>query len=160
MTHERLEVAAAADAPAITTLLNEAYRPVESFFHRGPRTTVEVVLDRIGRGFFLVRRTPPGSAIGACVYVEPRADDAYLGMLAVAPAVQRGGTGAALVAGAESFLRERGVRRVQLDVISLRADTLLPFYERLGYRVCGQRPFEDPLLTQPCHLVLLEKPLG
>lgn len=157
MTHEPLVIASAADAPAITALLNEAYRPVESFFHRGPRTTVEVVRERIGRGFFLVRRA--GEAIGACVYVEPRGESAYLGMLAVAPGAQRGGTGAALVGGAEQFLGARGVRRVELDVISLRADALQPFYERLGYRVCGQRPFDDPLLTQPCDLVLMEKAL-
>ncbi|MET0554862.1 MAG: GNAT family N-acetyltransferase [Vicinamibacteria bacterium] len=158
MTHEDLEVADGADAPALTALLNEAYRPVESFFHRGPRTTIEVVRERIGRGFFLARRA--GDAIGACVYVEPRGESAYLGMLAVAPGGQRGGTGAALVAGAERFLAARGVRRVELDVISLRADALRPFYERLGYRVCGQRPFEDPLLTRPCDLVLMEKTIG
>jgi ribosomal protein S18 acetylase RimI-like enzyme len=158
MTHEPLEVAADADAPALTDLLNEAYRPVESFFHRGPRTTVEVVRERIVRGFFLVRRAR--AAIGACVYVEPRGERAYLGMLAVAPGAQRGGTGAALVAGAERFLAARGVRRVELDVISLRADALQPFYERLGYRTCGRRPFEDPLLTQPCDLVLMEKTIG
>jgi len=159
MTHEPPEVATAEDAPAITALLNDAYRPVESFFHRGPRTTIEIVRERIGRGAFLLRRTD-GGAIGACVYVEPRGEDAYLGMLAVAPRAQRGGTGATLVGDAEKFLRARGVTRVQLDVISLRAEQLLPFYERLGYRVYGQRPFEDPLLTQPCDLVLLEKPLG
>jgi GNAT superfamily N-acetyltransferase len=158
MTHEPLEVATAADAPALTTLLNDAYRPVESFFHRGPRTTVEIVRERIGRGFFLVRRAH--GAIDACVYVEPRGESAYLGMLAVAPGGQRGGTGAALVGSAERFLAARGVRRVELDVISLRADALQPFYERLGYRVCGRRPFEDPLLTQPCDLVLMERSIG
>jgi ribosomal protein S18 acetylase RimI-like enzyme len=159
MTHEPPEVASAADAAAITALLNDAYRPVESFFHRGPRTTAEIVGERISRGAFLVRRTGEG-AIGACVYVEPSGRDAYLGMLAVAPSVQRGGTGAKLVGDAESFLRARGVTRVQLDVISLRAGQLLPFYERLGYRVCGQRPFDDPLLTRPCDLVLLEKTIA
>jgi ribosomal protein S18 acetylase RimI-like enzyme len=158
MTHEPPEVATAEDAPAIAAFLNEAYRPVESFFHRGPRTTVEVVRERIGRGFFLVRRA--GGGIGACVYVEPRGDSAYLGMLAVAPGGQRAGAGASLVGAAERFLAARGVRRVELDVISLRADSLQPFYERLGYRVCGRRPFEDPLLTRPCELVLMEKTVG
>lgn len=158
MTHEPLEVATADDAPALTALLNEAYRPVESSFHRGPRTTVEIVRERIGCGFFLVRRA--GGAIGACVYVEPRGESAYLGMLAVAPGAQRGGTGAALVGGAERFLAARGVRRVELDVISLRAAALQPFYERLGYSTCGQRPFDDPLLTRPCDLVLMEKTIG
>jgi GNAT superfamily N-acetyltransferase len=158
MTHEPLQVATTADAPALTALLNDAYRPVESFFHRGPRTTVEVVRERIGRGFFLLRRA--GDAIGACVYVEPKGESAYLGMLAVAPGAQRGGTGAALVAGAERFLAARGVKRIELDVISLRADALQPFYERLGYRACGRRPFDDPLLTQPCELVAMEKAIG
>jgi ribosomal protein S18 acetylase RimI-like enzyme len=80
-------------------------------------------------------------------------------MLAVAPATQRGGAGAALVGAAEAFLRARGVTRVRLDVISLRADRLQPFYERLGYGACGRRPFEDPLLTQACDLVSMEKRL-
>lgn len=158
MTHAPLEVATAADADAVTALLNEAYRPVESSFHRGPRTTVEVVSERIRRGSFLVARTAAG--VAACVYVEPRGTSAYLGMLAVAPAGQRSGTGARLVEEAERFLRDRGVTRVELDVLSLRADALQPFYERLGYRAYGRRPFEDPLLTRPCDLVLMEKAIG
>lgn len=158
MTHEPLQIATAADAPALTALLNEAYRPVESPFHRGPRTTVDVVSERLARGTFLVRRA--GGAVDACVYVEPRGDRAYLGMLAVAPGAQRGGTGGALVAAAERLLAGRGVTRVELDVISLRAEELVPYYERLGYRVTGRRPFEDPLLTQPCDLLLMEKAIG
>lgn len=52
--------------------------------------------------------------------------------LAVDPAVQRQGLGAALVGAAERWLRDRGVRKIQLMVRETNRG-VLDFYHRLGY---------------------------
>lgn len=150
------EAATNADAYALTDLLNEAYAAAEAFFHTGPRTTVEDVLVRLAGGTFLVSRSDAG--LDACVYVESDGTRGYLGMLAVSPRCQGAGLGPRMVGAGEAHLRERGVERLEIDVISLR-EPLFGFYERLGYRVTGRRPFEDPRLLRPCHLVVMEKSL-
>lgn len=152
-----LEPAMDGDAEGVTDVLNEAYRAAESWFHKGPRTTVGEVAARMARGTFLVHRTD--GAVDACVYVEPRGSDGYLGMLAVSPRRQGSGLGPALVAAGESHLRACGVRRLEIEVINLR-EPLFAFYGRLGYQVTGERPFEDPRLLQPCRLVVMEKSLA
>jgi ribosomal protein S18 acetylase RimI-like enzyme len=80
-------------------------------------------------------------------------------MLAVSPKRQGSGLGPALVAAGEAHLRARGVRRLEIEVINLR-EPLFAFYSRLGYEVTGERPFEDPRLLRPCHLVVMEKSLA
>jgi ribosomal protein S18 acetylase RimI-like enzyme len=152
-----LEAAGEADAGAVTEVVNAAYREAESFFHAGPRTTVDEVRARLGRGTFLVARGPEG--VDGCVYVESDGARGYLGMLAVSPRRQGSGLGPRLVQAGEAYLRQRGVALLAIDVISLRQE-LLGFYDRLGYRVTGTRPFEDPKLLLPCHLVVMEKSLG
>lgn len=152
-----LEPARPGDAEGVTTVVNDAYRAAESWFHEGPRTTVAEVTARMARGTFLVHRSE--GAVDACVYVEPRGSDGYLGMLAVSPRRQGSGLGLALVAAGEAHLRERGVRRLEIEVINLR-EPLFAFYGRLGYQVTGERPFEDPRLLQPCRLVVMEKSLA
>ena len=154
MTFER---AAAADGPALAELLNEAYLPAEAFLYDGPRTTVEEVSGRMAKGVFLVVRSAEG--LDGCVYIEPRGSRGYLGMLGVPPRRQGTGLGRELVRAGEAFLRERGVEVLEIDVVSLRTE-LFGFYERLGFRVVGERPFQEPRVKLPCHLVVMEKPLG
>ena len=151
------EAATAADAPALTDLLNEAYLPAEAFLYDGPRTSVEDVAARLAKGVFLLVRSTQG--LDGCVYVEPRGQRGYLGMLGVSPRRQGTGLGRELVHAGEALLRGRGVERLEIDVVSLRTE-LFGFYERLGFRVVGTRPFEEPRAKLPCHLVVMEKPLG
>ncbi len=61
----------------------------------------------------------------------------------------------------------RSARRAQLfgivvgRVISARAEQLLPFYLRLGYRETGTRPFPADLASKvPAHYILMSKPLA
>ena len=154
MTFER---AHGSDVPALADLLNEAYLPAEAFLYDGPRTTAEEVARRMAKGVFLVVRA--GGALDGCVYIEPTGERGYLGMLGVTPRRQGTGLGRDLVRAGEAFLRERGVSTLEIDVVSLRTE-LFGFYERLGFRVVGERPFEEPRVKLPCHLVVMEKPLG
>jgi hypothetical protein len=49
---------------------------------------------------------------------------------------------------------------MDLRVISPRAEQLLPFYLRLGYRETGTRPFPVDLASKvPAHYILMSKPL-
>jgi ribosomal protein S18 acetylase RimI-like enzyme len=151
------EIATTADVPALTDLLNEAYLPAEAFLYDGPRTTVNEVAARLARGVFLLVRSTQG--LDGCVYVEPRGQRGYLGMLGVAPRRQGTGLGRDLVRAGEALLRDRGVCLLEIDVVSARTE-LFGFYERLGFRTVGERPFEEPRVKLPCHLVVMEKPLG
>jgi ribosomal protein S18 acetylase RimI-like enzyme len=146
------------DAEAVTALVNEAYLPAESFLYDGERTDLDEIRARLGKGTFLLRRAA-GGRLEAGVYVESQGDRGYLGMLAVSPAAQGRGLGGSMVASAEAFLRARGVRRLEIEVVN-RRETLLAFYRRQGYRVTGQRPFEDPRLRLPCHFIVMEKSLA
>jgi GNAT superfamily N-acetyltransferase len=75
---------------------------------------------------------PVGGLTGVVVY-----DWLFIELLHV-PAELRGqGHGAALLARAESFARERGLVGVWLDTFSFQAR---PFYEKLGYTVFGTLP--------------------
>jgi ribosomal protein S18 acetylase RimI-like enzyme len=62
-------------------------------------------------------------------------------MLAVNPASQRGGTGQAMLEGAERFAAGRGTRVAAMTVIQQR-ETLIAWYERRGYNRTGEiEPF-------------------
>jgi ribosomal protein S18 acetylase RimI-like enzyme len=152
-----IDRAGAADLPALVDLLNEAYLPAEAFLYDGPRTTADEVAARMVKGVFLVVRSAGG--LDGCVYVEPRGERGYLGMLGVPPRRQGTGLGRELVRAGEAFVRARGVSTLEIDVVSRRTE-LFGFYERLGFRVVGERPFEEARIKLPCHLVVMEKPLG
>jgi hypothetical protein len=46
-----------------------------------------------------------------------------------------------------------------IKVVNLRTDLLLR-YERLGYAATGTEPYVHRPVLQPCHFVLMEKPLA
>jgi len=146
------------DADDIAALINEAYLPAEGFLYDGPRISIEEVRARLSSGSFLLRATPIGSLEG-CVYLEVRGDIGYFGLLAVSTDRQHHGLGRRLVSAAELFFRERGCTAVEIDVVNHRRE-LFPFYGGLGYRVVGEKPFDDVHLTQPCHFVSMRKALA
>lgn len=152
-----LREASEEDAEDIAALINEAYLPAEGFLYEGPRISVEEVRDKLQSGSFLLRSTSIGSLEG-CVYLEMRGDIGYFGLLAVSSDRQHHGLGRRLVSAAESFFRARRCTAVEIDVVDQRQE-LFPFYGGLGYRVIGQRPFEDPRLTRPCQFVMMRKSL-
>jgi GNAT superfamily N-acetyltransferase len=152
-------IAAAADAEVIAELINRAYR-VERFFIAGDRIDTAKVRELLATGTFLL--APPAAAGGppaGCVYVEPRGERAYLGLLSVDPASWRGGLGTRLMAAAEEHCRAAGCAWIDLRIVNVRQG-LPAFYHRLGYVATGTSDFPPGApLKVPCHFVEMSKPL-
>jgi GNAT superfamily N-acetyltransferase len=151
-----LRIASVEDTPALVALINAAFS-VERFFVNGDRTTLEQITGLLGTGTFLVFDRP-GDPPHACVYIEPRGDRAYLGLLAVDPARQGHGLGRQMMAAAEQHIRDAGCHAIDIKIVDLRAE-LPPFYQSLGFVECGEEPFENPQATKPARFRLLSKDL-
>src|SRR5262245_35202904 len=91
----KIRPADSADAEKITAVINAAFRVAEEFFVDGNRITLEEVQRLFTTGAFLVAENE--GAITGCVYVEPRGERAYLGLLSVDPARQQSGLGSRLM---------------------------------------------------------------
>jgi GNAT superfamily N-acetyltransferase len=143
------------EAAAITQLINSAFGPAEGFFIVGDRIDVDGVCEFFAKGAFLVCADYAG-----CVYVEPRGDRAYLGLLSVDPARQGGGIGKRLIAVAEEYARGLGARFMDIRVVNLRTE-LPPIYENLGYLQTGTEPWPEGVPSKlPCHFICMAKPLS
>jgi len=152
----RLRIAGTADAEAITRLINAAFE-VERFFIDHDRIAVEEVRTRLGTGTFILAEE--NGVLNGCVYVEPGAERAYLGLLSVGPSLQRSGVGKRLVKAGEEFCRAAGCRFMDLRIVNVRTE-LPPFYEKLGYQPNGTEPFPEEAQPRiPCHFVVMSKPL-
>jgi GNAT superfamily N-acetyltransferase len=151
-----IRIAGSADAEQITALINAAFRIAEGFFIDSPRITLGEVHDYLTTGAFLV--APDESGLSGCVYVEPRGERAYLGLLSVDPSRQQSGLGSRLMIAAEDYCRSRGARFMDILIVNLRTD-LPAFYEHRGYVENGTTPFPDVPTKLPCHFINLSKPL-
>jgi ribosomal protein S18 acetylase RimI-like enzyme len=88
-------------------------------------------------------------------------------MLSVSPTLQNAGLGRRLVGTAEQAMADRfGARRVRISVIPQR-DTLIAWYERLGYAATGETlpfPYGDARFGLPkrddLSFIVMEKALG
>jgi len=161
--------AEAADLPILHALIESAYRGErarvgwthEADLIEGPRTSRAELAEIVAAADSLLLVAERAGAIVGCVQLSRRAPDgAYLGMLTVDPDRQAGGLGKRLIAAAEAEAARRfGARRIELTVISQRAE-LIAYYERRGYVATGEtRPFPIALVP-PLALAVLEKPLA
>src|SRR5579872_3411530 len=145
------------DAEAITTLINSAFRKAESFFIDGDRTDVASVRTLMEKGQFLI--VEDKGALAGSVYVEPRGERAYLGLLSVDPTLQRAGIGSALMNAAENHCLRVGAQFMDLRIVNLREENHA-FYRRRGYVEISTQPFPSDLTPKlPCHFVNMSKPL-
>jgi membrane protease YdiL (CAAX protease family)/GNAT superfamily N-acetyltransferase len=141
--------ATGADAAAIASLVNRAYRPLgqspgwthEAHLVEGDRISVAGVEALLAPGS-VVLVASEGEAIIGCVHIESRGDQAYIGMLTTEPARQAQGLGRQLLWQAErcarKHLRATGFR---MSVLEARHD-LLAYYARRGYEPTGEsEPF-------------------
>lgn len=155
---ERVRIAAPSDAEALTRLINAAF-VVESMAFDGDRVDLEGVHALMGKGTFLVTEEADDKPLPGCVYLEPRGERCYLGLLSVAPSLQGKGLGRRLVAAAEVHALSLGCRVMDLRVISPRAQ-LVPFYRHLHYLEAGTAPFPTEVPVKvPCHYILMTKAL-
>jgi GNAT superfamily N-acetyltransferase len=152
----RIRKAMTEDIDDLVGVINAAF-VVERFFIDRDRTTGEGVRALFAKGGFLVGEDAAGRIV-ACVYTERRGDHGYFGLLSVVPESKRLGYGRQLIDAVEADFRTAGCRAVDIRVVNLRTE-LPPIYRRLGYLETGTQPFEDPRASQPCHFILMSKPL-
>jgi len=146
-----------ADVPALTDLINQAYRgpataqswTTEAHLLDGPRlgeghVRKMALLTRDNHAALLKYVAGSGSLQG-CVYLEAKGHDLYLSTLAVAPEAQAQGVGRQLLAAAEAYARQHGCTHIKISVLAARLE-LLAWYERHGYQRTGKsEPFPDTM---------------
>jgi GNAT superfamily N-acetyltransferase len=153
----QLRVAEVRDGEAIVSVINAAFRQAESFLVDRDRIDLETVLQLSQRGTFLI--ADDLGCVCGCLYVEPRGDRSYLGLLSVDPQRQKSGLGSALMDAAEDYCAKAGSRFMDLRMVSVREE-LPAFYRRRGYVETGTEPFPPDLNPKvPCHFVKMSKPL-
>lgn len=153
-----IRIATADDADRLAGIINRAF-VVESFFKICDRTSPAGVAElmRAGETFLVVEES--GAPLG-CVLVNAKGTTGYFGMLSVEPEAQGRGLSRLLIDASESFLRDRGCRQVEIEIVNLRTE-LPPFYEKFGYAKTEERPYPTPELSRrPCHFIVMTKPLG
>jgi ribosomal protein S18 acetylase RimI-like enzyme len=153
----KIRQATASDADEIARIINAAFE-IEREFRTGERTSPSKILTSISvkHEIFLVAEDG-GRLIGA-VEVRVEADAGYFGMLAVEASVRRGGIGRALVEAAEAHCRRAGCSVMTLSTGENRTE-LIPYYEKMGYRVTAVEPSTNPAFKYPIRVVKMAKPI-
>ena len=148
-----LDPAEDCDIEALADLVNGAYRgdtgrtgwTHEADMLEGPRTSAQALRHDLAaqpQAMILILRDAPGTEALGLVWLEPSGQSTwYLGMLTVRPTLQDRKLGRTLLAMAESFAAERGARRIEITVVSIRR-SLVDWYKRRGYQPTGEvQPF-------------------
>jgi N-acetylglutamate synthase-like GNAT family acetyltransferase len=152
-----LRVAGPSDAGEITRLINSAFRLAEGFFVEGDRIELDEVVNSLATGKFLLAED--GGKLVGCVYVEPRGERAYLGLLSVDPSRQKSGLGSRLMTGAEDYCSALACRFMDIKIVNLRKD-LPDFYRSRGYVETGISDFPPDIETlEPCYFIDMTKSL-
>ena len=136
-------------AEAVTKLVNSAYRGESG---KQGWTTESDLLDgqRLDPDLFKDMLSPKSAILifgdeiepTACIYLERKADAAYIGMVTVSPTKQSSGFGSFILKTAEEFAAsEWGLSVSVMTVISKRVE-LISWYQRRGYKDTGAKePF-------------------
>ena len=173
-SNTQISVAAVDDIPAITALLNSAYRgesskqgwTTEAHLIAGDVRTnennVKEVMVQVGS--VMLKYSDDKQNITACVNLQQHGDKIYLGMLSVSPQLQGAGIGKQLLKAAEEYAVQVQCVAVYMTVISVRTE-LINWYERFGYKDTGERkPFiedgESGKHLQQLEFMVMEKRLG
>ena len=182
MSPSTFRIATIPDAPAIVALVNAAYRgessragwTTEADLLDGVRTHDAEIIELIAlRDSMILLCCDVADLLGSVHLQRVGGNDgentraaAFLGMFAVKPNLQSQGIGKQLLHAAEAaVLREWGVTKMLMDVISVRSE-LIAFYQRRGYVLTGKQkafPVSPELWTPKAdglQLVRLEKSLA
>lgn len=175
MTEIDIRDAVPADIPALHRLIESAYRgeasragwTTEADLLDGQRTDPEDLADILADPKQALLSAWRGDEPVGCVLIADRGEGTgYFGMLSVNPTLQGGGLGRRLVEAAHAALADRfGARRVRISVFPQR-ETLIAWYQRLGYRLTGDTlpfPYGEPRFGLPLrddlHFLVLERAL-
>jgi ribosomal protein S18 acetylase RimI-like enzyme len=161
MTETTIRDATAADIPDLHHLIESAYRgessragwTTEADLLDGQRTDPEDLADILADPKQALLTAWHADELVGCVLIADRGEGAgYFGMLSIRPTLQGGGLGRRLVDAAHAALADRfGARRVRISVLPQR-ETLIAWYERLGYRQTGGTlpfPYGNPRFGLP-----------
>jgi ribosomal protein S18 acetylase RimI-like enzyme len=143
------------DASEIARIINAAFE-VEREFRQGERTSAAEIARLLERDVFFVAEED-GRLVGA-VHTSVDGATGYFGMLAVDPALQRGGVGRALLSAAEEHCRKAGCTKMTMSTGEDRTE-LIPYYERVGYRVTAIEPSTSAAFKRPIRIVRMAKDL-
>jgi ribosomal protein S18 acetylase RimI-like enzyme len=170
-----LDAAAAREAAIVerlTSLVNDVYAASEEGLWRrdATRTSALEMAELVTAGKIAVAMVD--RELAGAIRVQALSDvTGELGMLAADPAHRGVGVGTVLVDFAEQHSRDRGMRTMQLEVLTPRSWLhpskvfLDEWYRRIGYRVARTTRVDEtyadlaPLLATPCQFVVYEKPL-
>ncbi len=176
MTEITIRDAAAADIPALHALIESAYRgeasragwTTEADLLDGQRTDPDDLASILADPKQALLTAWRGEDLVGCVLIADRGEGTgYFGMLSIRPTLQGGGLGRRLVNAAHAALTNRfGARRVRISVFPQR-ETLIAWYERLGYRRTGDTlpfPYGDPRFGLPkrddLHFIVMQHELA
>jgi len=152
MTVLIIRPAQAQDADVISALVNRAYRgdssragwTTEADLLDGKRTTTDDVLALLNRQDVVMLTGWVDETLMVTLCAEWHAEEqvAHLGMIAVEPTAQNRGYGKQMILAAEQLaVACWRARASQMAVVSVR-QTLIAFYQRLGYQATGElKPF-------------------
>jgi len=121
------------DMDAIMAVMATAFEP--TYGEAWTRSQCAGILPMIGVSLRLADRGD-GSVAGFAL-LRAIADEAELLLIAVDPAAQKGGVGAALIDDFVALATARGARRLHLEVRE--GNTAIVLYERAGFRLVGRR---------------------
>src|SRR5205085_9653880 len=94
----------------------------------------------------------------AALQVRIDADTGYFGMLAVDASARRNGLGARMVEAAEEYCGAAGCSVMTMSTGENRTE-LIPYYEKMGYRVTAVEPSTSSAFKYPIRVVNMEKRL-
>ena len=173
-SNNHISIANIDDVPAITKLMNSAYRgessthgwTTEAHLIGGDVRTDEAhLLEVIEREKSdVLKYMNDRHEIIGCVNLQQHGNKIYLGMLSVSPNLQGAGIGKQLLQAGEEYAHNFKCTSIYMTVITARTE-LISWYQRHGYRDTGDRkPFEEDGLTgnhlQPLEFMVLEKKLS
>ena len=136
----KLELANINEAQRINELLNLAYRgekgwTTENSLVSGDRSTTADVKLSIENSTFLIYKK--NSDLVACICLEAKGHEVYIGSFAVHPDYQAAGLGKTILNAAEKYsINELKAKKFVMVVLSKRIE-LISFYERRGYQKTG-----------------------
>jgi GNAT superfamily N-acetyltransferase len=166
-----LRAAEAADIPAVTALINSAYRgnsstagwTTEAHILRGRRIDEAGLAKAMAEPDTVFLLCFEDKALIGSVQLQKVGDGVgYLGMFVIKPGLQGRGLGRWFMGQAEATARNFwGVTRMTMTVIGLRAE-LIAYYQRCGYALTGERlpfPFDglSAALVEGIDLAVMEK---